>query len=366
MKFTINRETLLKPLQQVSGVVEKRQTMPILSNILINTTPESISLTGTDLEVEMITHAKLEQAEAGEVTLPARKFLDICKALPDSATIDITVENNRALIRSGKSRFTLSTLPVVEFPNIEAISNPFEMMVQQKVLKSLIDKTSFAMAQQDVRYYLNGLLLEIADNTLRAVATDGHRLSLSEVGTEYNPPEMIQVIIPRKAVMELSRLLDDSDEMVQIQVGSNHIKFSLGDITFTSKQIDGKFPDYDRVFPKNSDKVLVANRENLRQALNRTSILSNEKYRGIRLHLQDNLLRTLAHNPEQEEAEEELEVQYKGGELEIGFNATYLMDAVTAINAEAVRIHLSDPNSSCMLESEGDDNSKYVVMPMRL
>jgi DNA polymerase-3 subunit beta len=308
----------------------------------------------------------VEQAEAGEVTLPARKFLDICKALPESATIDISVDNNRALIRSGKSRFTLSTLPVVEFPNIEAISNPFELSVPQKTLKSLIEKTSFAMAQQDVRYYLNGLLVEIADNTLRAVATDGHRLSLSEVGTEFSPEDMIQVIIPRKAIMELSRLLEDSDDMVNIQVGSNHIKFSLGDVTFTSKQIDGKFPDYERVFPKNSDKVLVANRENLRQALTRTSILSNEKYRGIRLQLQDNQLRTLAHNPEQEEAVEEIDATYTEEGMTVGFNVTYLLDVLNAIDTDTVEICLSDANSSALINRPGAEDCRYVVMPMRL
>ncbi|MBD3610125.1 MAG: DNA polymerase III subunit beta [Gammaproteobacteria bacterium] len=366
MKFNIGRETLLKPLQMVNGVVEKRQTMPILSNILLSATPESLTMTGTDLEVEMITRTHLDNADAGEVTLPARKFSDICRALPDDAIIEVEVNGDRAIIRSGKSRFTLSTLPVVEFPNVEEINNPFTFTIAQSHMKGLIDKTSFAMAQQDVRYYLNGMLLEMADHTIRAVATDGHRLSLSEVGTEHNPEEMIQVIVPRKAVMELSRLLEDSDELVEIQVGTNHIKFSLNDVTFTSKLIDGKFPDYERVFPKNSDKQVVANRLILSQALARTSILSNEKYRGIRLQLSPGILHTMAHNPEQEEAEEEVEVNYQGVELEVGFNANYMLDALNAVATEDVKVWLSDPNSSCLIHGLDDEQSKYVIMPMRL
>ncbi|MDH5183753.1 MAG: DNA polymerase III subunit beta, partial [Gammaproteobacteria bacterium] len=280
MKFTLSRETLLKPLQLVNGVVEKRQTMPILSNILLQASPESLTMTGTDLEVEMVTRVDMDNAESGEATLPARKFVDICRALPDEAIIEINIESDKAVIRSGKSRFSLATLPVVEFPNVDEINNPFVFNISQKLLKNLIDKTAFAMAQQDVRYYLNGMLFEMADNTLRAVATDGHRLSMSEVGTEYNPDELLQVIVPRKAVMELSRMLEDSDTIVEVQIGTNHIKFTLGEVTFTSKLIDGKFPDYDRVFPKNSDKEVIANRNMLKQALARTSILSNEKYRG--------------------------------------------------------------------------------------
>ena len=366
MKFTLSRETLLKPLQLVNGVVEKRQTMPILSNILLQASPESLTMTGTDLEVEMVTRVDMDSAESGEATLPARKFVDICRALPDEAMIEIKVDSDKAVIRSGKSRFSLSTLPVVEFPNVDEINNPFTFNISQKLLKNLIDKTAFAMAQQDVRYYLNGMLFEMADNTLRAVATDGHRLSMSEVGTEYNPDELLQVIVPRKAVMELSRMLEDSDAMVEVQIGTNHIKFTLGEITFTSKLIDGKFPDYDRVFPKNSDKEVIANRNMLKQALARTSILSNEKYRGIRLQLSSGILHTMAHNPEQEEAEEELEVRYQGNELEVGFNATYLLDALAAVDKEEVKVWLSDPNSSCLIQGLDDEESKYVIMPMRL
>lgn len=366
MKFILNREKLLKPLQLVNGVVEKRQTMPILSNILLQATPESLTMTGTDLEVEMVTRVDMDNAESGEATLPARKFVDICRALPDEAMIEIKIDSDKAIIRSGKSRFSLSTLPVVEFPNVDAINNPFTFNITQKLLKNLIEKTAFAMAQQDVRYYLNGMLFEMADNTLRAVATDGHRLSMSEVGTEYSPEELLQVIVPRKAVMELSRMLDDSDDMVEIQIGTNHIKFTLGEVTFTSKLIDGKFPDYDRVFPKNSDKEVIANRNILKQALARTSILSNEKYRGIRLQLSPGILHTMAHNPEQEEAEEELEVRYQGEELEVGFNATYLLEALAAVNKEEVKVWLSDPNSSCLIHGLDDEESKYVIMPMRL
>lgn len=366
MKFKVSRNALLKPLQMVSTAAGKRQAMTILSNILLSATPESLTLTGTDLEVEMITRLGVEGSQAGEATLPARKFVDICRALPDDAVIEVTVEGDKALVRSGKSRFSLATLPVVEFPNVDAINNPYVFTIPQRHLKGLIDKTAFAMAQQDVRYYLNGMLLEMADNTLRTVATDGHRLSMSEIGTEHNPREMVQVIVPRKAVMELSRLLEESDALVEVQIGSNHIKFTLNEVTFTSKLIDGKFPDYDRVFPKNSDKKVIANRNLLRQALTRTSILSNEKYRGIRLQLSNGLLHTLAHNPEQEEAEEELEVNYQGGELEIGFNATYLLDALSAVQSDEVQLLLSTATSACIISGIDDEKTKFVIMPMAL
>ncbi|HKK14892.1 MAG TPA: DNA polymerase III subunit beta [Gammaproteobacteria bacterium] len=367
MKFQIQREALLKPLQQIVGVVERRQTLPVLSNVLVNASGEGITLTATDLEVELMASTVQTVAEPGETTLPARKILDICRTLPEQATLEVTVDQERAMVRSGRSRFTLATLPAAEFPVVEDVKAGQSFEVPQKDLRELIERTHFSMAQQDVRYYLNGLMLEMGEHRLRAVATDGHRLALCDMGASIEGGSGEQVIVPRKGVMELLRLLEDSDAPVQVQVGSNHIRVSVPEIRFTSKLIDGRFPDYDRVVPTGGDKRMEADRELLRQALARTSILSNEKYRGIRLNLEPGALRIQAHNPEQEEAEEEIEVAYDGEPLEIGFNVTYLMEALGAIPGERVTVTLRDSNSSSLIEEVGGQMPcKYVVMPMRL
>lgn len=366
MNFGIQREALLKPLQTVCGVVERRQTLPILSHVLLKTGDGKLAMTGTDLEVEMQAITSLADAPDAEVTLPARKFLDICKTLPENSKIDFKVEGERAIIRAGRSRFTLATLPAEDFPNVDSVTEGTAISVPQKDLKFLIDHTSFAMAQQDVRYYLNGLMLELSSNQLRAVATDGHRLALCDVPAAIDITEPRQIILPRKGVMELARLLEADEAPVEIKVGTNHISLSVGDLVFTSKLIDGRFPDYQRVLPEGCDKNLVADKDVLKQSLTRASILSNEKYRGIRLVLGANALKVFANNPEQEEAEEEIEVSYSAPELEIGFNVNYLMDALTAVDAEKVNIAFSDSNSSCLVTAEGSSACRYVVMPMRL
>lgn len=368
MKFSIQRETLLKPLQTIVGVVERRQTLPVLSNILVVVTNDKLSMTATDLEVEMIATVPLENAEPGDITIPARKIVDICRALPDGVDINISLdtEKQRVTVRSGKSRFNLTTLPITDFPSVDEITSQFEFSLPQNVLKRLIEKSSFAMAQQDVRYYLNGLLFEISKGAVRAVATDGHRLALCSHECDLNPPDTLQIIVPRKGVGELVKLLEDSDELVQIQVSNNHIQIKLNDFIFTSKLIDGRFPDYERVIPKNSDKHIQADRELLRHALLRTSILSNEKYRGIRLRLSDNLIQAQANNPEMEEAEEEIEVSYTGEDLEIGFNVSYFLDALATISEDNVAIELGDSNSSCVIRPQEDSSCTYVIMPMRL
>lgn len=368
MKFSILRETLLKPLQTIVGVVERRQTLPVLSNILVAVSNDTLSMTATDLEVEMIAKVPLENAEPGDITIPARKIVDICRALPEGANVNITLdrEKQRVTVQSGRSRFNLTTLPVSDFPSVDEITSQFDFNLSQKVFKRLIEKTSFAMAQQDVRYYLNGLLLEISQQTVRAVATDGHRLAMCAHDCDAKPADTLQLIIPRKGVTELVKLLEDSDDEVNIQVSANHIKVTLNDSIFTSKLIDGRFPDYERVIPKNSDKHILAEKETLRQALVRTSILSNEKYRGIRLRLSNNLLQAQANNPEMEEAEEEVEVDYSGADLEIGFNVSYLLDALGAVHEEMVTLDLGDSNSSCVVRPKDDDTCTYVIMPMRL
>lgn len=368
MKFSISRENLLKPLQLVAGVVERRQTLPILSNVLLKASQEGLSIIATDLEIEMSARTPLDCSDEGSVTLPARKFIDICRALPEQALIEISTEDagGRAVMRSGKSRFVLSTLPATEFPNIGSFESLLQFSISQVALKTLISSTSFAMAQQDIRYYLNGLLLEMANGRMRAVATDGHRLALNDASADVQVSEAQQIILPRKAVNELSRLLDDSDSLVDIQIGSNHIRLATPTLSFTSKLIDGRFPDYHRVVPQNGDKIVTSDREILKQALVRTSILSNEKHRSVRLMLTKGSLRLFAHNPEQEQAEEEVAVDYNGLDIEIGFNVNYMVDALSAISTSHIRLILTDPNSCCLMQGIGKEDCKYVVMPMRL
>jgi len=366
MKFTIDRESLLKPLQQVIGVVERRQTLPVLGNLLVVASGEGLQVTATDLEVEIQANAPMDIDEGGEITLPARKLIDICRALPENAQIEFYFQDQKAQIRSGKSRFSLSTLPAGDFPVVEKVHSDYQFAISQSKFKELIDRTQFSMAQQDVRYYLNGLMLEIGNGLLRAVATDGHRLALCDMEVDLKLSDSRQVIVPRKGIQELQRLLEGSDDPVQVEVGSNHIRIRPDDVCFTSKLVDGRFPDYDRVVPKGGDKLVVADRELLRRALSRTSILSNEKYRGIRLNLEKNNIKIQAHNPEQEEADEEFEVDYQGGGLEIGFNVTYLLDVLSTVRSDKVEITLSDSNSSCLIRQPGTEQFRYVVMPMRL
>ena len=366
MKFSIQREAFLKPLQLVIGVVERRQTLPVLGNVLLNASKRNVTLTATDLEVELQAQINLAVSEPGDITLPARKLLDICRTLPEGAELDISVKQERALVRSGKSRFTLSTLPASEFPAIDKLKNPRKFSLNQKDLHTLIERTSFAMAQQDVRYYLNGLMLEPGAGVLRAVATDGHRLALCELQADVGEEVEQQVIVPRKGVQELHRLLDEADSPAQIEIGTNHIRITTDQLRFTSKLIDGRFPDYQRVIPKNADKRLTIKRELLRQALTRTSILSNEKYRGIRLDISKNNIKIQAHNPEQEEAVEEIDAIYDDESLVLGFNVTYLLDVLNAISTEDVEVFLNDANSSALINKPGSDDCRYVVMPMRL
>lgn len=365
MKLSAARDVLLKPLQAVIGVVERRQTMPILSNVLLVAKDNELLVTATDLEVELVAQAEVVVETGGEITVSGRKLLDICRALPEGSEIDISVSGEKLVVRSGRSKFTLITLPASEFPTIEDIKAGQIIKVDQKDLGRLIEKTHFSMAQQDVRYYLNGMLLETGGKHLRAVATDGHRLALCEIEIEGADMDEQQVIVPRKGVLELQRLMSGSGSL-NIELGVNHIRIQLEGIRFTSKLIDGRFPEYDRVIPKESSNELTADREAFRGSLQRTAILSNEKYRGIRLIIRDSGVVMQAHNPEQEEAEEELEVQYSGEDIEIGFNVNYLLDALAAVDGDEVRLSVLDGNSSCLIRQPGKNDSKFVVMPMRL
>lgn len=365
MKFTVERESFLSPLQAIIGVVERRQTMPVLANVLIVIKNNQIRLTASDLEVELSAEATISSDDTGEITLPGRKLLDIIKALPDKAPITVSIENDRALIRSGKSRFTLATLPASDFPTVDNLEVKQNFTLPQADLKLLLDKTHFSMAQQDVRYYLNGLLFELADSQLRLVATDGHRLALAEAQLASPVGTGMQVILPRKGVLELQRILGNTGD-VTISIGTNHMRVAVEGVRFTSKLIDGKFPDYNRVIPAEPGRVVNADRVPLRTALQRAAILSNEKYRGIRLTLKPGAIVLQAHNPEQEEAEEELEVAHDGESMEIGFNVNYLLEALAAVDGEQVELGFTDGNSSCLIKAKGKVNSRYVVMPMRL
>lgn len=368
MKLSLNRDTLLKPLQLVIGVVERKQTLPILSNVLLRTKDNNLSITGSDLEVELIGQSKLDvNVQNSELTVPGRKLIDICKALPDGASIELYQDKDRVVIQSGRSRFLLTTLPADDFPSVETHETHVNFQIPQNALKHLLQRTYFSMAQQDVRYYLNGMLLELSLSTLQTVATDGHRLAMNSLTTKIESQHRLQVIVPRKGILELMRLLDDTDEVASVEVGSNHIRVSTGVCTFTSKLIEGRFPDYQRVIPKNGNKFIVVDRDLLKQILSRAAILCNEKFRGVRFELRANLLRTLANNPEQEAAEEEINVLYDQDDLDIGFNVNYLLDILNIVKPGDVKLYFADSNSSLLVEEADNDNkSLFVVMPMRL
>jgi DNA polymerase-3 subunit beta len=323
-------------------------------------------LTATDLEVELRTQTIVEGSGETEFTLPARKLVDICKALPERAMISIEVEADKAVLRSGRGRYTLGMLPAQDYPSIEPAKASETFSLPVRVMKRLLDKTQFAMAQQDVRYYLNGLLLEIRSGRVRAVATDGHRLALCDAEFDQDTAMDIQVILPRKAVIELGRLLDGSDVEARFEISNSHLRVHLDDSSFTSKLIDGRFPDYERVMPSGQAELVLANKDELKQALVRTAILSNEKYRGIRFRLGNGVGHLQAHNPEQDEAEEEVEIEYQGSEMTIGFNVGYLLDVLGVIDGEQVQMSVIDSNSSTLLTPKGSVECRYVVMPMRL
>jgi DNA polymerase-3 subunit beta len=365
MKIDVKRDDLLQSLQSVIGVVERKQTMPILANVLINIKPDHYSVTATDLEVELISYVHSDNEGEFSFTAPGRKLLDICRALPGNSSILIESKDNKIQVSSGKSKFNLATLPENEFPLTKDIQSNNEISIKQDRLKQIIDKTHFSMAQQDVRYYLNGLLIELESNKIRAVATDGHRLALSSSTTADENEGGTQVILPRKGVMELQRLLDGQNE-IKVTLGDNHIQVKFETVSFTSKLIDGKFPEYGRVIPSNTENKLKANKNDLKVALSRAAILSNEKYRGIRLIIKTNELTIQAHNPEQEKAEESIAIEYEGNDIEIGFNVTYLIDALNVVGSDEVILSVVDNNSSCLISDPEDETSKFVIMPMRL
>lgn len=376
MKFAITREALLQPLQQVIGVVERRQTLPILANVMLEISGNTLAVTATDLEVELIAKISLDDpCVEGVTTVPARKLLDICRSLPEGASIEVETQDARLYLRAGRSRYRLATLSAEEFPNVEeSSSTPLaSFFVAQNILKRLIEKTSFAMAQQDVRFYLCGMLLEItkASGQLRAVATDGHRLAMytiKDIGSVAagSLSQQVQAIVPRKGTLEISRLLKEVEDPVRVQLTPHHLRIEGGDVVITSKLVDGKFPDYEKVIPRGGDKVLLGTRLVLRDAFSRAAILSNEKYRGVRMQLDLDMLKLIASNPEQEQAEEDISVKYQGPQMEIGFNVGYLIDVLSVLDQEEARFTFASSESSVLIDTPEGDSSCYVVMPMKL
>lgn len=367
MNIKIDREALLKPLSSVSGIVERRHTLPILTNLLLEAKQDVLTLTATDLEMQI--SLSLQAQPSGDIatTVSARKMLDICRSLPDQSQITLEMTDNRMQIKAGKSRFNLQTLPAGDYPLMAkgGGDTSLTLTLAQNQLKRLLRQVEYAMAQQDIRYYLNGLLFEVNGNRLNVVGTDGHRLSFTstELAQSYEKQELI---LPRKTILELIKLLDDSDDEVSIEVSANQANFAFSGIRLISKVIDGKFPDYTRVIPNGYQNAFEVNRQMLLLAMQRASILSNEKYRGIRMVLGKDSLRLISSNSEQEEAEEELEINYGGDPLDIGFNVTYMIDVLTNVSTDNITFSFADANSSCLVTVPGDDNYKYVVMPMRI
>ncbi len=346
--------------------MDRRQSMQILGNFLLTAKGDELSVTASDLEVEVSIACRAEIAREGSATLPAKKLLDICRSLPPDSMLQIDVSGGKGKVQSGRSRFSLGVLPSEDFPTVEGFNTVTKLEADANVLSDLISSTQFAMAHQDVRYYLNGLLLELSSSTIRAVATDGHRLALCDRDLATGLTNPVQVIVPRKAVQEIQRMLGHHEGLVTVVLGENHISVQIAGQLLIAKLVDGKFPDYQRVIPKQGEKMVIANREAIKAAFSRTSILSNEKFRGVRLVLSRDLLKAMTNNPEQEEAEEDIEVEYEGADLEIGFNVSYLLDVLSVLKSPFVRIELSDANSSAVIYAMDDERAKYVIMPMRL
>ena len=363
----IDKDVLLKPLQAVSGIVERRHTLPILSNVMLETKGSDLNLVATDLEIQIATSAKLEKNSTDHsVTVSARKLQDILRALPENTSVILDAQENRLQVKAGKSRFNLQTLPAQDFPKLaDGGASTSSVRLPQKVFRDLLALVQYGMAQQDIRYYLNGLLLVADGSQLTMVATDGHRLAYATTSLTTEV-EKSEVIVPRKAILELAKLLQDVDDEIEIQLLPNQIRFIFAGINIVSKVVDGKFPDYTRVIPSNYKKHFVVGRLVLQQALQRASILSNEKFRGVRWVLTANSLRIVCSNAEQEEAEEELVVDYSSDPLDIGFNIVYLLDVLNNLDVEEVDCAVGDANSSMLITVPGNKDFKYVVMPMRI
>lgn len=366
MQLNLSREALLEPLQKVLGVIERKQTMPILANVLLVAEGEQMTITATDLEIELVATRQLAEPQQAKITLPAQKLAEICKNLPDGAQITLLSDDkDKITVKSGRSRFKLSSLPAEQYPDSNAMHASSSFSISQAQLRQVMEKTEFAMAQQDVRFYLNGLLLELTANSIRTVATDGHRLALAEIAASTQLGENQQVLVPSKGVRELLRMLQDSDDMATVSLDSRQIRVDMGNVCFTGKLIDGAFPDYQRAMPIGCDKKISLNKNDFKQALIRTAILSNEKFKGVRLKIAANMLSMQANNPEQEEAEEQIAIDYHGEEIEVSFNIKYMLDVLNVLDGDDFELEFKDSGNPCKVQQFNPDCS-YVIMPMRI
>ncbi len=374
MKFSVSRETLLRPLSIMVGVVARRPVLPILTHVRLDVNEQGLTLTGLDLEVELTWHLDLQHLEiGGSVTVPAKKLSDICRSLSEGSLLEFTLDEQRIMVRSGRSRFVLATLPSSEFPSMQLSPIKHQIVLPQNQLLNLIRRNDFAMARQDVRFYLNGMYFELAADRLRAVATDGHRLAMADSKVQAGAVNIDEanksgMIVPAKAVNDLAKLLDATEEPVTLIFGEQHFQVNMANATFISKHIEGRYPDYEQVIPRQSDKLVICDRLMLRKMLSRISILANEKLQGIRLQLTNDTLTLIAKNSDQEEAEESMNINYQGESLEIGFNVGYLVDVMDNIGdqVEQVQIALSTPSASALIQAAGGGDAYYVIMPMRL
>lgn len=366
MKFIINREEILTPLQQIVSVIEKRQTMPILSNVLIVIDDDQLILTGTDLEIQIIAKINITSATPGSITVPARKFLDICRLLPTGAEIKFEQLDDKVKILSNRSRFSLSCLPADNYPEFSESELESQFFINAGKFKKALDKTVFCMANQDVRYYLNGLLLNISNSKIKLVASDGHRLSIYEDTLDEGTGYEARIILPRKGVLELGRLLDDPDAELKVEFSNNNIRIFIKNLIFSAKLVDSKYPDFGKVFQQEFFNPIHIQKQILKDALTRVAILSNEKFKGITLDITPDSLRISTHNPEHDEAEEELVIEYEGEPLSIAFNAQYLQDAVSNLDSEIAVLTIASNASSCFIDEPNVCVYKFIVMPMRI
>ena len=366
MKFNINREEILTPLQQIVSVIEKRQTMPILSNVLIVIDDDQLILTGTDLEIQIIAKIDISSATSGAITVPARKFLDICRLLPNGAEIKFEQQDDKIKILSNRSRFSLSCLPADNYPEFSESELESHFFINAGKFKKALDKTVFCMANQDIRYYLNGLLLNISNSKLKLVASDGHRLSIHEDYLDEGTGFEARIILPRKGVLELSRLLDDPDAELKVEFSSNNIRIYIKKLIFSAKLVDSKYPDFGKVFQQEFFNPIHIQKQLLKDALTRVAILSNEKFKGVTLDITSDSLRISTHNPEHDEAEEELAIEYADEPLSIAFNAQYLLDAVSNLDSDLAVLTIASNASSCFIDEPDDCAYKFIVMPMRI
>jgi len=367
MKFIINRELILLPLQQIVSVIEKRQTMPILANILFTLEKNLLTLTGTDLEVQIVVKIAFDNDFEGSITIPARKLLDICKSLPNAADLKFELVTDKLKIKSGRSRFSLSTLEAADYPDFEMKAMECQFSMKATQLKIALDKTIFCMANQDIRYYLNGMMLSIFNNKIKLVGSDGHRLSIYEGEIEAETGIEFQIIIPRKGVLELVKLLGgDEQQDIQIEISKNNIRVNIANVIFSAKLVDSNYPDFSRVFDQSFNNSIHVQKQILKDALTRVAILSNEKFRGVEFVIEGQNLKLSTNNPEHEEADDELAIEYQGEPLSVAFNSQYILDAVSNLDSEMAVLTVAENVSCCFIEESSEQNYKFIVMPMRI